>query len=110
VGTARYPGLSAPIYAALNWSKHPEKTAVFSLFCLLFAVPAVHVFFWWLLQFQRRHLDRRGRVSLALGDTPGPRTLGLSVDAEEDGQEMTVVNDGILHPAFIHGTGDGRSL
>ena len=45
------------IYAALDWRHKTLEAAIYMVAVVTIAVPLVHLFFWWLLQYQPRHLD-----------------------------------------------------
>ena len=45
------------IYAVLNWRSSKGKAAMYATAVLVIVAPLANLFFWWLLHYQRRHLD-----------------------------------------------------
>ena len=45
------------IYAALDWRQTMSKAAMYAVAVVIIAAPLVNLFFWWLLHYQRRHLN-----------------------------------------------------
>jgi len=45
------------IYASLDWGRNSGKATMYAIAVVIIAGPAVNLFFWWLLHFQRRYID-----------------------------------------------------
>lgn len=85
------------IYAALDWRQSMSKAAMYAVAVVIIAAPLVNLFFWWLLHYQRRHLDYPQ-------DEDG-RTLNRGEDNSAGGSEVA-----LTQLTSSHSSGQPREL